>query len=75
GAVFGRFSGKEYSLALRDGRAEYAGPGFRVSYAAADPAGTAKGTADGEVDLTYALIMDLLRKALLAPDAVSYVNA
>ena len=32
-------------------------------------------TLEHEVDLTYALIMDLLRQALLAPDAVSYVNA
>lgn len=74
-SVHGRFSGKEYSLVVRGGEADYAGPGFRVSYAMADPAGTVKGTAEGEVDLTYALIMDLLRGALLAPDAVSYVNA
>jgi putative selenate reductase len=75
GAVHGRFSGKEYSLIVRGAEADYSGPGFRVTFAAADPAGTVKGTAEGEVDLTYALIMDLLRKALLAPDAVSYVNA
>jgi putative selenate reductase len=74
-AVFGRFSGREYSLTLRGGAADYAGPGFRVSYQPADPAGTVKGDAEGEVDLTYALIMDVLRRALLAPDAVSYVNA
>jgi putative selenate reductase len=75
GSVHGRFSGREYALSLRGEEVEYSGPGFRVTYRAQDPAGTAKGTADGEVDLTYALIMDLLRKALLAPDAVSYVNA
>ncbi|MEK7383035.1 MAG: glutamate synthase, partial [Elusimicrobiota bacterium] len=73
--VSGRFSGLEYSLTLRDGEADYAGPGFRVSYKPADPAGTMRGSAEGEVDLTYALIMDLLRRALFAPDAVSYVNA
>jgi len=73
--VHGRFSGREYSLTLRGGEADYAGPGFRVTYDPADPAGTARGTADGEIDLTYALIMDLLRRALFAPDAVSYVNA
>lgn len=73
-AVHGRFSGREYALALRDGEAEYSGPGFSVTYRPEDPAGTARGTAEGEVDLTYALIMDLLRKALMAPDAVSYVN-
>ena len=42
--VSGRFSGREYSLTLRDGEADYAGPGFRVSYDPADPAGTARGT-------------------------------
>lgn len=72
--VYGRFSGHEYVLTLRGGEADYAGPGFRVSYSPADPAGTMRGAAEGEVDLTYALIMDLLLKALFAPDAVSYVN-
>lgn len=71
----GRFSGKEYALSLRGGEADYSGPGFRVHYRLADPAGTARGEAAGEVDLTYALIMELLLKALFAPDAVSYVNA
>ncbi|MFI5362769.1 MAG: glutamate synthase [Elusimicrobiota bacterium] len=72
--VSGRFSGQEYRLILRGSEAEYSGPGFRVSYRLDDPAGTVRGSAEGEVDLTYALIMDLLRKALFAPDAVSYVN-
>lgn len=74
-AVHGRFSGREYGLVLRGGAAEYSGPGFRVAYETADPAGTVRGEAEGEIDLTYALIMGLLRDSLLAPDAVSYVNA
>ncbi|NNN06696.1 MAG: glutamate synthase [Elusimicrobia bacterium] len=74
-SVCGRFSGREYFLTLRGGEADYAGPGFHVEYRLADPAGTVRGEADVEVDLTYALIMDLLLKALFAPDAVNYVNA
>ncbi|OGS01896.1 MAG: hypothetical protein A2V88_12980 [Elusimicrobia bacterium RBG_16_66_12] len=73
--VHGRFSGREYSLILRGDESDYTGPGFRVRYSPADPAGTIRGLAEGEIDLTYALIMDLLRRALFAPDAVSYVDA
>jgi len=72
--VLGRFSGHEYSLTLRGDEADYAGPDFLVSYKLSDPAGTMRGSAGGEIDLTYALVMDLLHKALFAPDAVSYVN-
>ena len=61
---------------LEQGRAEYSGEGFRIRFLESDPAGTASGEAAGnEVDLTYFLIMDLLRKALFAEDAVNYVNS
>ena len=73
--VLGRFSGHEYGLTLRGDEAYYTGPDFLVTYRTSDPAGTIRGAAEGEVDLTYALIMDILRKALFAPDAVSYVSA
>ncbi|HAZ08879.1 MAG TPA: glutamate synthase [Elusimicrobia bacterium] len=73
--VHGRFSGREYGLVVSGDEVDYTGPGFLVRYRPADPAGTARGRAEGEVDLTYALIMDLLRKALFAPDAINYVNS
>jgi len=73
--VRGRFKGKEFVASFSKGMVEYSGEGFQVSFEESDPAGSAKGTASVEVDLTYYLIMDLLRRALYAPDAVSYVNA
>lgn len=73
--VHGRFSGREYALTLRGPEVDYSGPGFRVRYSPADPAGSVRGLAEGDVDLTFALIMEQLRRALWAPDAVNYVNA
>jgi putative selenate reductase len=73
--VWGRFAGAEYSLETAAGRVRYAGPGFSVAFAEADPVGTVEGDASGDVDLTYFEIMNRLRAALFAATDVNYVNS
>jgi len=72
--IAGRFDGHEYELVAADGRLSYSGPGFSVSYDERDPFGTVEGECSGEIDLTYAQIMNALRKAVLDPSAVNYVS-
>ena len=72
--MLGRFGGREYRLDDEGGRVRYTGEGFSLTFDAADPVGTLGGDAAGEVDLTYFHVMDWLRKALLAPGAVNWVN-
>ena len=74
--VWGRFEGMEYGMELEvEGRrAAYWGPGFRVTFTEADPAGTVDGEAAGEVPLAYFHIMNWMRAGLFAPAAVNYVN-
>jgi putative selenate reductase len=73
-AVDGRFGGREFSLRVEGGRAEFRGEGFALAFLEADPASTARGTAAGEVDLTFFYVMNWLRMALSAAP-VNYVNA
>jgi putative selenate reductase len=72
--IAGRFDGHEYELVAADGRLSYSGPGFSVRYDEGDPSGTIEGESSGEIDLTYAQILDALRKAVLDPSAVNYVS-
>jgi putative selenate reductase len=65
GGVRARFAGREFRLQQEDGLFLYAGPGFEVRFSPQDPAGTISGRAEGEVDLTWFHIMDLLRGAVL----------
>jgi putative selenate reductase len=74
-SVWGRFAGAEYSLETAAGGVRYAGPGFSVAFAEADPVGTVEGDASGDVDLTYFEIMNRLRAALFAATDVNYVNS
>ncbi|HEX7601600.1 MAG TPA: 4Fe-4S dicluster domain-containing protein, partial [Polyangiaceae bacterium] len=73
--IHGRFGGKEYALSLASGRATYAGEGFLLTFAEAEPEATMSGSATGEVDLTYFHIMNWLRKAVLDRSTLNYVNA
>jgi putative selenate reductase len=70
----GRFEGREYSAAVAAGQARYAGDGFELSFAEADPLATLTGEASGEVDLTYFRLLSILGRALLKPSEVNYVN-
>ena len=72
--IVGRFDGREYELVATDGRLAYSGQGFRVSYDECDPFGSVEGSGSGEIDLTFAQIMDALRKAVLDRGAVNYVS-
>ena len=72
--IHGRFGGRVYSLTLAEGRAEYRGEGFAVTFAPADPAGTVSGEASGEVDLGYYVILRWLRDAIFAEGQVNYVR-
>jgi putative selenate reductase len=73
--IAGRFDEHEYELVAAGGRLAYAGAGFRVTFDERDPAGTVEGEASGEIDLTFAQIMNVLRKAVLDPSVVNYVNS
>ncbi len=73
-SVHGRIAKREYSLSFDGGRVAYAGEGFEVSFSEADPVGTIEGEASGEVDLTYYYLLDRIRRAILADDAVNYLK-
>jgi putative selenate reductase len=75
--VHGRFAAERYRLELgTDGRtARYSGSGFDLSFDRNDPEGTLQGIAEGEVDLTYFRLMDLLQRALFEGGGTSWVDA
>ena len=73
--VRGRFEGQEFVLWAEASAIVFAGAGFRVRFDRRDPEGTIEGGAKGEVDLTYGLIMDSLRRAILDGDRVNYINS
>ncbi|MCP3902534.1 MAG: glutamate synthase [Planctomycetes bacterium] len=71
--VRGRFDAGEFSLVV-DGRSRmYRGVDFEVTFDADDPPGTIAGSGS-EVDLTYALILDLVQRAVLDEASVNYVG-
>jgi putative selenate reductase len=73
--MLGRFDGQAFEVESGGPRLRYRGEGFDLSLDLADPAGTAEGSATRPVDLTWLRIMELLRKAITAPDAVNFVSA
>jgi putative selenate reductase len=72
--VLGRFSGAEFRVEFEGGFVYYSGQGFALRFAEHDPAGTAEGRAEADVDLTYYEIIRRLRAALYARAEVNYVN-
>ena len=66
-----------YTLTVTDRSAAYAGDGFDVTFSLDDPAATIAGRADPgvEVDLTYAVILDLLQRWVLDERSVNWVKA
>jgi len=72
--MHGRFNGLEVSLESAGAELRYCGDRFDVRLELADPAGTVKGIAAGPVDLTPLRIMELMRAALTAPDAVNFIS-
>lgn len=71
-----RIDGGEYRLEETDATVRFTGPGFDVTFTAADPAGTLKGSIDGDqLDLTWWRILTSLKAGALAPDRVGWINA
>ena len=56
-------------------RLRYRGEGFDLRLDPADPAGSAEGVSDGPVDLTPLKIIELMRTAVTAADAVNFISA
>jgi putative selenate reductase len=79
--VRGRFEGRSFFLQVErsNGTARFEGTmegeGFRLRFDLADPAGSVEGEGPDEVDLTYGLILDRLRRAILDPAQVNYLNS
>jgi len=73
--VLGRGEQGEYRLRIAGGRIDLEGDGFRVAFVAEDPAGTVEATGPDDIDLTWYFILEYLRKAVLDPHHVNYVNA
>ena len=73
--VRARFEGREFGLVSRGETAEYSGEGFEVEFEFRDPAGLRGRSGGGvTVDLTYALIMEYVQRAVLDPARVNYLN-
>jgi putative selenate reductase len=76
--VLGRFGGRAFEARIEatggGTRVRFSGQGFDVEFDRADPAGTAAGRAEGEVDLTFFHLMDLVSGAVLAASD-NYVSA
>ena len=72
--VRGRFEGREYRLEAEAGELTYSGEGFEIRFGEDDPQERVTGHGPEVVDLTFGLIMNRLRRALLDPERVNYLN-
>ncbi|MEM9459179.1 MAG: 4Fe-4S dicluster domain-containing protein [Myxococcota bacterium] len=72
--VLGRFGGQGFEVRLDEGRAFYSGPDFEVRFDPADPVGTIEGQAQGEVDLTFFHLMQMVSGAVLQASD-NYISA
>ncbi|MBI1852839.1 MAG: glutamate synthase [Planctomycetes bacterium] len=73
--VYGRLRGASYRLAIEGERAHFAGDGFDVTFALADPEGTLEGSASRAVDLTIARILRWVRDGVERDARVNFLNA
>ncbi|MGQ0720541.1 MAG: glutamate synthase [Candidatus Eiseniibacteriota bacterium] len=74
--VLARAEAREMRAEFRgDGTVRFAGPGFDVELDPADPLGTIRGEADGDVDLGWLRILDRIRAAVLSDTGVSWPSA
>jgi putative selenate reductase len=74
GRTHGRFAGKEFTVETRDGRVQYSGEGFEVSFDASSPLENFSGKAEGEVDLSFYFIMNWVREAVLDEKSNNYLR-
>jgi len=63
--VLGRFKGADYRLEVNGRAARFSGEGFTLSLDLDRPEETLEGEWEGEVDLTWCFVMDLLRRSVL----------
>ena len=73
--VLGRMEGIAYRLDVVEEQMSFTGPSARVTYATADPTGSVMARGPDDVDLTPALIMDCLRRAILDTPQPNFVNS
>jgi putative selenate reductase len=73
--MHGRFGERTFVVESGGAALRYQGAGFDLRLDLSDPAGTARGQAGVPVDLGYLRIMERLREAVTAPDAVNFVSA
>ncbi len=73
--IHARLKGRVVSLETEGSKVRYRGNGFDLRLDPVDPAGSAEGLCDGPVDLAPLRIMELIRSAVTAPDAVNYISA
>jgi putative selenate reductase len=73
--MHGRFGARAFVVDRGAGPLRYRGEGFDLRLDLSDPAGTARGQANGPVDLGFLRIMERLREAVTAPGAVNFVSA
>jgi putative selenate reductase len=72
--MHGRLNGRAVSVESGGRKLRYRGDRFDVQLDPADPAGTAEGVAALPVDLTPLRIMELMRVAMTAPDALNFIS-
>lgn len=72
--MHGRFNGRAVLVESEASKLRYRGEGFDVRLDPADPAGTAEGVATAPIDLTPLRIMELMRAAFAAPDALNFIS-
>jgi putative selenate reductase len=72
--LHGRLKGRTVSVEADGGLLRYRGEGFDLRLDPDDAAATADGTCEGPVDLTPLRILELIRTAVTAPDAVNFVS-
>jgi putative selenate reductase len=70
----GRFGGSEFEALVKDGKVDYSGEDFSVTFDQADPEGSISGKASSVVDLTFFRIMNRLSEAIFSDDQVNYIN-
>ena len=73
--LLGRIDGRELSLEAMGDRVHFRGPGFDVTLDPKDAVRTLKGTADGEIDLSWLHILMWIRAAVFDSPSVNYLNA
>ena len=73
--VFGRLQGVEYHLDVSDGEVRFTAPSALVVYSIADPEGSVTARGLDEVDVTPALIMDCLRRAILDAPQTNFIHS